>query len=292
MSDLSHRRLTGLVSRVESSLTPISVRMRGPWTRIERVRDDPARWPAYIAAVAISLVVATVLLPFREALGPTNVLLLFVFVNIGTALILGSGPAAAASVLGFFVVNFLFIEPYYSVSIDTRDYILALVIYLGVSLITGQLVARLTQRTQQALREQRRVSLLYDLNSALIGEVTLDAMLDTIVQQVVTVYGSDRGRRSCCRSTTSPLMPTTKTRTGRRSWPSGQPRRTSPTMRQSTGRASRWRLGRWSTGDRPSGGSRGVACERRTVPVGCPSWSRRSATRTTSSTCRSWHGTG
>ncbi|CAA9542029.1 MAG: Osmosensitive K+ channel histidine kinase KdpD [uncultured Thermomicrobiales bacterium] len=194
MSEHRARWPDGIVSRVGSSLAPVSVRVRGPWSRVERLRDDPARWPAYAAAVAISLGVVALLLPLREALGPVNILLLFVAVSIGTALILGSGPAAAASVFGFVVVNFLFIEPYYSISIDAPNYILALVIYLGVSLVTGQLVARLTQRTQQALREQRRVSLLYDLNTALIGDVTLDAMLDTIVQQVVTVYGSDRGR--------------------------------------------------------------------------------------------------
>lgn len=162
--------------------------------RLLALRDHPHRWRAYVAAIGLSVAVSLLLLPLREVLGPVNILLLFVSVSIGTALLLGSGPSAAASVFGFVVVNFLFIQPYYSVSIGTTDYILALVIYLAVSLITGQLVARLAERTQQALREQRRVTLLYDLNSALIGDVTLDAMLGTIVQQVVSVYGAGRGR--------------------------------------------------------------------------------------------------
>ena len=194
MSDTQGGRLTGVIERVEATLAPISVGIRRPWAILAQVRGSPLRWVPYAVAIAISIVAIGLLLPFRELLGPINILLLFVIVSIGTALLLGSGPSATASVFGFVALNFFFIEPYYSISIDTTDYILALVIYLGVSLVTGQLVARLSARTQQALNEQRRVSLLYDLNSALIGDITLDAMLDTITQQVVRVYGSDQGR--------------------------------------------------------------------------------------------------
>ncbi len=194
MNEPQTGRLTGVIERVEATLAPISVGVRRPWAVAAHIRESPLRWLPYAIAIAISIVAVALLLPFRDPLGPINILLLFVVVSIGTALLLGSGPSAAASVFGFVAVNFFFIEPYYSVSITTTDYILALVIYLGVSLVTGQLVARLAARTQQALNEQRRVSLLYDLNSALIGDITLDAMLDTITQQVVRVYGSDRGR--------------------------------------------------------------------------------------------------
>jgi two-component system sensor histidine kinase KdpD len=195
MNGLQPRRLkTGILARARTALRLILGRAGAPWSWLERIRNGPARWPAYIAALALTVMVAFVLLPFRDGLGPVNALLLFVVVSVGSALLLGSGPAAAASISAFLLVNFLFIEPYYTLSIDTANYILALFIYLGVSLVTGQLVARLSFRTQQALREQRRVGLLYDLNSALIADVTLDAVLDTITSQIVTVYGADRSR--------------------------------------------------------------------------------------------------
>lgn len=194
MSESTPSGLSGVIQRAGETLVPISAGIRRPWSRLIRIRESPRHWLPYAVAIAISIVAAGLLLPLRELLGPINILLLFVVVSIVTALLLGSGPSAAASVFGFVSVNFLFIEPYYTLTIDTTNYILALVIYLGVSLVTGQLVARLAARTQQALDEQRRVSLLYDLNSALIGDITLDAMLDTIVQQVVQVYGSDQGR--------------------------------------------------------------------------------------------------
>ncbi|HEV2527548.1 MAG TPA: ATP-binding protein [Thermomicrobiales bacterium] len=162
------------------------------WTR--RLREAPSRWPPYAAAVALALLVALVLLPFRGQPDPANVLLLYVAVSVVAALALGSGPALVASVAGFIVVNVVFIQPYGSLAVSARFYVLALVIYLGVALVTGQLVARLAQRTEQAMAEQRRTRLLYDLNSALIGNVTLTDILDTIVGQVVGVYGATRAR--------------------------------------------------------------------------------------------------
>ncbi len=162
------------------------------WTR--RLREAPGGWPPYVVAILLALAVAAVMAPFRDGLDPVNVLLLYVAVSVVAALALGSGPALAASVAGFLVVNLIFIHPYGTLAVSARFYVLALVIYLGVALVTGQLVARLAERTEQALAEQRRTRLLYDLNSALISDVTLTDILDTIVRQVVTVYGAARSR--------------------------------------------------------------------------------------------------
>jgi two-component system sensor histidine kinase KdpD len=68
--------------------------------------------------------------------------------------------------------------------------VLALFVYLGVAFVTGQLVSRVRLRTEIAEREQRRTALLYELNAALIGDVTLDQILNRIVERVVTVYGA------------------------------------------------------------------------------------------------------
>jgi two-component system, OmpR family, sensor histidine kinase KdpD len=160
----------------------------------ERLRATAHPVVTWGAAVVLAGAVALVLLPLRDRIDPVNILLLYVGVSVVTALTLGSGPSALASVVGFGLVNLIFLEPYGTLAVSARYYILALVVYLGVSLTTGQLVARLAQRTETALAEQRRTRLLYELNSALIGDVTLAAILDTITRQVVQVYGSSRAR--------------------------------------------------------------------------------------------------
>jgi two-component system, OmpR family, sensor histidine kinase KdpD len=69
-----------------------------------------------------------------------------------------------------------------------------LFVYFGIAIVTGQLVARVRQRTDEAVREGRRTTLLYELNAALVGDVTLDAILARIVERVVHVYGAERCR--------------------------------------------------------------------------------------------------
>jgi K+-sensing histidine kinase KdpD len=49
-------------------------------------------------------------------------------------------------------------------------------------------------RTEIAERERRRIGLLYELNAALVGSLTPDAILATIVERVVRVYGANASR--------------------------------------------------------------------------------------------------
>ena len=55
--------------------------------------------------------------------------------------------------------------------------------------MTAHLVSGMRRRTEQA-RESRRMALLAELNAALIGDVTLDAILARIAERIVTVYGA------------------------------------------------------------------------------------------------------
>lgn len=148
----------------------------------------------YLAA-ALAVVGATAaMLTVRETLGVLNVALIFLLLSFILALILGDRPAALAAVLSFLAFDFFFIPPIETFSVADGDHVLALFVYLGVAIITGQLVARVRARTEVAVREQRRTALLYELNAALIGDVTLDAILMSIGERVVHVYGAQRCR--------------------------------------------------------------------------------------------------
>jgi len=140
--------------------------------------------------MAATGLVTAVMLPIRESLGILNVGLIFLLLSFVLALGLGAGPAALAAVLSFVAYDFFLIPPYNTFTVANADHVLALFVYLGVAITTGQLVARVRERTDAAVREQHRARMLYELNAALVGGVTLDAILGTIVEQVVHVYGS------------------------------------------------------------------------------------------------------
>lgn len=170
----------------------------GLWRRTSRTLGElPGRaqgWIGYlIALVAVSALTAGMFL-IRQQLGVLNLTLLYVLLIFVLALLLGLGPAVLAAILGFLAFDFFFLPPLFALTINQADHVLALFVYLGIAVVTGVLVARVHARTELALREERRTSLLYELNSALVRDVTLDQILPAIVARVVEVYGSQACR--------------------------------------------------------------------------------------------------
>lgn len=155
---------------------------------LSSLQRTPLGWLAGAALAVAAL--SAVMLPFREQLGVLNVLLLYLLLTFFLALTVGLWPAVLAAVLGFLTFDFLFIPPYLTFTVADPDHVLALFVYLGVAVITAHLVSRVRARTDEALRESRRMALLAELNAALIGDVTLDAILARIAERVVTVYGA------------------------------------------------------------------------------------------------------
>lgn len=160
-------------------------------------RRLPIRRSGWVDSLIAALAVAALtglMLPWREPLGVINCLLGFVALSLVLGLTLGIGPSALGAILSFFTFDYFFIEPYNTLDVANRDHVLALVIYLAIALITSVLVGRLHTRTVVAEREERRTSLLYDLNRDLVRGETLDQVLQAIVASVVTIYGASASR--------------------------------------------------------------------------------------------------
>ena len=145
-----------------------------------------------LALVALGAVTALtgIMFVFRAQLGVLNVLLLYLLLTFFLALSGGLWPAVLSAVLGFLAFDFFFIPPFHTLDVAAPDHVLALFVYLGVAVVTAHLVSGMRARTEQALRESRRMALLAELNAALIGDVTLDAILARIAERIVTVYGA------------------------------------------------------------------------------------------------------
>jgi two-component system, OmpR family, sensor histidine kinase KdpD len=131
-----------------------------------------------------------IMFAFRAQLGILNVLLLYLLLTFSLAVSGGLWPAVLSAVLGFLAFDFFFIPPFHTLDVAAPDHVLALFVYLGVAVVTAHLVSGMRARTEQALRESRRMTLLAELNAALIGDVTLDAILARIAERIVSVYGA------------------------------------------------------------------------------------------------------
>lgn len=161
------------------------------------IRNDirsPEAIQRYAIAGSTVIVLSLAMLLVRDSLGLLNITLIFLLLALGLGLTVGPGPAAAGAVLAFVSFDFVFIPPYNTLSVSDPDHVLGLFAFLGVAIIAAILVGRVRSATDDAVREAKRTTLLYELNRSLVGDATLDSLLTSIVRSVVDVYGSSSCR--------------------------------------------------------------------------------------------------
>jgi K+-sensing histidine kinase KdpD len=105
---------------------------------------------SYLVASGAALLVTTAMLPARGTLGVLNVLLIYLLLSFVSALVLGPGPAAFGVVVAFLAFDFFYIPPFHTFTAAKPAHVLALFIYLGIAIVTGQLVSRVRSRTEAA----------------------------------------------------------------------------------------------------------------------------------------------
>lgn len=155
---------------------------------LNSLRETSVHW--LLVSLAAVAALTGIMFAFRAQLGVLNVLLFYLLLTFFLALTGGLWPAVLSAVLGFLAFDFFFIPPFHTFDVAAPDHVLALFVYLGVAVVTARLVSGMRERTEQALRESRRMALLAELNAALIGDVTLDAILARIAERIVTIYGA------------------------------------------------------------------------------------------------------
>ncbi len=145
-------------------------------------------------AIVVSLALATILIPILSALGGVRGPLgpsipLFFLVPVLLAAALGGQRAGVlVSVVAILAWDWFFIPPQHMVTIASARDVVALIVFLIVALLTGQLATSLRRRTQEALRRARGSEALYDLSMALIARQDLADVLPLLTQRLRTTF--------------------------------------------------------------------------------------------------------
>jgi two-component system sensor histidine kinase KdpD len=152
----------------------------------ETKRLQPARWRwpkpdrfAREAGAAILAVAAAVGLSAALSVGVRlpNLSMIFLLAVLFCAARFGLWSAIGASFLSFLAYNYFFIEPLYTFSVAEPQELLALVIFLIVSVFTGSLAARVRDQAQAVRRRAVGTQLLYDFSRKLSGAAKRDEVL-------------------------------------------------------------------------------------------------------------------
>lgn len=101
----------------------------------------------------------------------------------------GRWAAILSAVTGFLAHNYLFTEPRYSLSVNRPQDLATLLVFLGVSLVVGQLAARLRRQAQDAWLSTRRVETLFDFSRRLATAVDERDLMSAASQGITDLLG-------------------------------------------------------------------------------------------------------
>ncbi|MET0895098.1 MAG: DUF4118 domain-containing protein, partial [Acidimicrobiia bacterium] len=135
-------------------------------TGISRRRERASLVLAAIGLPALTLVLDNV----YEDLGLTSVLLLYLLLVVGVAALGGFWPAFLAAIAGFLLANYFFTPPIHQFTIEQRDNLIALVVFVVIGAVVGTLVSRMARRKAEALRAQSHAETLAQLGATLVSD--------------------------------------------------------------------------------------------------------------------------
>ena len=137
------------------------------------------------------------LLPFRSHLSIAIPALAFVLPALVGVLIGGFLPGAVGVIGGFLVYDWFFLPPYNTLTVRSPQNWIALAVYAVVVLIVAQVVAKLRNAREEALRRTEESERLFELSQALIGDLTLVAAAHAHRGNRAERLRSPAGRPSC-----------------------------------------------------------------------------------------------
>lgn len=101
----------------------------------------------------------------------------------------GFGAAILSAVMGFLAHNYLFTEPRYSLTVDSAQDIARLLVFVAVSLVVGQLAARLRRQARDAWLSTRRIETLFDFSRRLATAVDERDLIAAASQGMTELLG-------------------------------------------------------------------------------------------------------
>ncbi|HEX6955112.1 MAG TPA: ATP-binding protein [Agromyces sp.] len=136
------------------------------------------RIAGFVIALVAGPLLSWLLWTFQSDASITSDVLAYQLLVIIVALVGGLWPGLFAAVLSGLTLNFLFIEPLYTLSIGVPRQLLALVLYVVNALLVSYVVDQAARRTREARRAVAESQLLATIAGSVIrGEDALQAMV-------------------------------------------------------------------------------------------------------------------
>lgn len=117
---------------------------------------------------------------------------MFVLAVLGAALLGGVRGGLLASVLAFTGLNYFFTDPRGTFRVEKTEDLVALFVFLVVSLVASGLFSRVVAERRRAERRELETVHLYALAQVLLAGAPLERVLAEVAEALVDVFGFDR----------------------------------------------------------------------------------------------------
>ena len=160
--------------------------------RLWRFLARERRVVPFVLSIGSTALVTAALVIVRGNLGTTTIALLYLLpVGISAAL-WGLWPGVAAALTGFFSLNYFFIPPYGSLTVHKSEDLVALVVFLILTISISQLVGRMTQSLATAKARENEAIWLYELSFALSKLGREADILRSLTQHTLETFRADQ----------------------------------------------------------------------------------------------------
>ncbi len=139
-----------------------------------------------LGSVAAAVVVGEAL---TAALKLPNLSMIFLAAVLFTGMRFGTRAAIIASFASFAAYNFFFIEPIYTFTIAQPQELFALLIFLGVSVLTGSLTGRVRDQREGVIKNAEVMRSLFDYSRKLSGASKADDVLWAAAAHLHSMFG-------------------------------------------------------------------------------------------------------
>ena len=118
----------------------------------------------------------------------TTVALTFLLAVLLIATVWGLAEAITTSITAFLALNFFFLPPVGTFTIEHPENLVALFTFLIVAITASQLSARARRRTLEAQRRRRETEQLYALGRAILLSDTFDRILPDAITEIARIF--------------------------------------------------------------------------------------------------------
>jgi K+-sensing histidine kinase KdpD len=145
------------------------------------VRRPPRRILAGVLLATAGLAGLTaVLVPLRDGLSLASVVLLYLVVVVATAVVGGLTASLAAAIASDLVVNFFFVPPYHTLTVESRDHVITLVVYVAVAMTVSIAVDLAARQRAAAARTGVEAALLARISAEPVGAGSVYTLLTQV----------------------------------------------------------------------------------------------------------------